>query len=508
MLLHHHFVQIAKKYGKKLAFIDCTTDKKVTYSKALIASLILAEKFRKYEEGFLGIMLPTSAGAALSILGTLMSGKTPVIINYSTGASDNVLYAQRKCNVKTVITSKALLEKIKCPSVDGMVFIEDIMESVSIADKLKAAIKASLPAALLCIRYIHAGDEDDNLVILFTSGSEKDPKAVQLTHRNIASDIESISKVVDLNDKDRMLANLPFFHVFGLTVNLWVPFYFGMTIISYANPVDYKMICNIVRDHKPTIMVGTPSFLWGYLRKSEPGDFRSLRLVLCGADKCPEILQEEFRKKHSITLYEGYGTTETSPVISVNTPDNSRPGTVGKILPGVQVRIENYETGADCRVGEVGRILVKGHIVMKGYFDDLEETSMRIRHGWYDTGDMGFFDEDRYLWHSGRLKRFVKIGGEMVSLVRVENILERFLPEDVSCCVVEIPDAIKGAKIVAAVTRQLDEKKTLKNMSKHLPNIALPGQFVVIEELPKMGSGKIDFRGTTEMVRDIINKSY
>ena len=507
MLLHHHFVHIAKKYGKKLAFIDCTTDKRVTYSKALIASLILAGKFGKYEEGFLGIMLPTSAGAALSILGALMSGKTPVIINYSTGASDNVRYAQRKCSVKTVITSKTLLEKIKCPSVDGMVFIEDIMERVSIADKLKATMKASLPAAL-CIRGIHAGDEDDNLVILFTSGSEKDPKAVQLTHRNIASDIGSISNIVDLNDKDRMLANLPFFHVFGLTVNLWVPFYFGMTSILYANPIDYKMICNIVRDHKPTIMVATPSFLWGYLRKAESGDFRSLRLVLCGADKCPEILQEEFHKKHGITLYEGYGTTETSPVISVNTPDNNRPGSVGKILPGVLVRIENYETGVDCRVGEVGRIMVKGDIVMKGYFDDLEETSMRIRHGWYDTGDMGFFDEDRYLWHSGRLKRFVKIGGEMVSLVRVENILERFLPEDVSCCVVEIPDAIKGAKIVAAVTRKLDETNTLKKMSKHLPNIALPGQFVVIEELPKMGSGKIDFRETTEIVRDIINKSF
>src|SRR5208283_1179090 len=143
MLLHHHFVQIAKKYGNKLAFIDCTTDKRITYSKALIASLILAEKFRKYEEGFLGIMLPTSAGAALSILGALMSGRTPVMINYSTGASNNVRYAQRKCNVKTVITSKGLLEKINCPAVDGMVFIEDIMESVSIADKLKATMKAS-----------------------------------------------------------------------------------------------------------------------------------------------------------------------------------------------------------------------------------------------------------------------------------------------------------------------------------------------------------------------------
>jgi len=247
-------------------------------------------------------------------------------------------------------------------------------------------------------------------------------------------------------------------------------------------------------------MVGTPSFLWGYLRKSEPGDFKSLRLVVCGADKCPDALRQEFLERHGITLYEGYGTTETSPVISVNMPGNDRPGSVGKVLPDVEVRIENYETGKDCKPGETGRIMVKGALVMKGYFDDLEETSMRIRHGWYDTGDIGFSDEDGFLWHSGRLKRFVKIGGEMISLVKVENELERLLPEGASCCVVEVPDALKGAKIIAAVTRPLDEKMVLKQMAEQLPNLALPKEFVIIEELPRMGSGKIDFRTVTEMV--------
>ena len=507
MLLHQHFVRIAKRYGSKLAFIDRTSDRKVTYSKALIASLILTEKFKKYEEGFIGIMIPTSAGCALSVLGTLMCGKTPVMINYSTGAANNAKYAQRKCNFNTIITSKALIEKINCPVVDGMVFIEDIMEGVSWREKIKAALISKLPA-LLILKMIHKGNNDDNLVILFTSGSEKDPKAVQLTHRNIVSNIENFSTVYEMSDRDIVLANLPYFHVFGLTVNLWTPLFHGMTIVSYANPLDYKMICSIVREEKPSIMVGTPSFLWGYLRKSEPGDFESIRVVVSGADKCPDALRTEFREKHGMTLYEGYGATETSPVVSVNTPEYNKPGSIGKVLPNVQVRIENFETGEDCRPGEIGRIMVKGDLVMKGYLDDFEETSMRIRYGWYDTGDMGFLDEDGFLWHSGRLKRFVKIGGEMISLVKVEDVLEKFLPENVACSVVEVPDALKGVKIVAVVTQKIDEKKILKLMSEHLPNIALPKQFIVIEELPKMGSGKIDFRSVADIVTEILHKEH
>jgi acyl-[acyl-carrier-protein]-phospholipid O-acyltransferase/long-chain-fatty-acid--[acyl-carrier-protein] ligase len=217
-------------------------------------------------------------------------------------------------------------------------------------------------------------------------------------------------------------------------------------------------------------------------------------------------LRHEFIHKHSINLLEGYGCTETSPAISVNTPSANRPGSVGLPLPNVKVRVENYETGEECAAGEIGKILVKGDSIMKGYFDDFEATTLSIRHGWYDTGDMGYHDSDGYLWHVGRLKRFVKIGGEMVSLIRVENVLENLLPEDIACCVVEVPDSVRGAKIVVAVTRQVDEKAILKKMAKELPNIALPKNFVVFEELPKMGSGKIDFRRITDMVRDSLQR--
>lgn len=503
MLLHHRFIEVAKKYGDKLFINDRTTDRKVSYRRGLIASLILARKFKRYEPGFIGVMIPNSAGAVLTILGALFSGRVPVMINYSTGAEQNCIYARKKCDFKTIITSKAMLEKINCPPLPGMVFIEDLMSDITWYEKIRAAVKSRLPVEVLKSR-VAGGDENDDLFVLFTSGSEKDPKAVELTHRNIRSNLEALHQVYSFSPRDIFLCQLPYFHIFGQTGNLWAPLYFGVPLVTYSNPLDFRTVCDVVREERCTIMLGTPSFLSGYLNKSEEGDFESIRLMLVGADKCPDALRNGFREKHRKALLEAYGTTETSPGITVNTSEFNRPGSVGKALPGVQVRVENYQTGDECALREIGKILVKGDNVMKGYFDDFEQNSLSIRHGWYDTGDMGWMDEDGYLWHVGRLKRFLKIGGEMVSLVTVEDVLEKFLPEGVSCCVVEVPDQRKGAKIVAAVTKKLNEKETVRRMSEHLPNIALPRQFVVIEELPKMGSGKIDFRKVTDIVRDMV----
>lgn len=502
MLLHQQFVRSAKKNPGKFAVIDKSTGKNVTYSRALTGALILSAKFEKYDKGFIGIMIPTSAGCALAVVAALFSGRIPVMINYSTGAEVNAKLAQRKCRFKTIIASKSLLEKVNCPVVEGMVMIEDIMDNITTGDKLKAALKSKLPVSLL-LNIINKGDEDDTAAILFTSGSEKEPKAVQLSHHNIISNIDNFGNYLNISGSDILLANLVFFHVFGLTVNLWVPFYYGMTMVSYANPLDFMTISKIAHDEKPTIMVGTPSFFWGYLKKSEPGDFKSLRLIVSGADKCPDSLRDGFFKKHGAVLLEGYGTTETSPVISVNSPDFNRPGSTGKVIPNLSVRIENIETGKECEIMQVGKILVKGDSVMKGYFDDPELTAEVLVDGWYDTGDMGYFDKDGFLWHSGRFKRFAKVGGEMVSLVNVENVLEKLLPEGVSCCVVVAPDDKKGSGIVATVTTEVNKTEILRKMMKELPLIALPRQFIVINEFPMMSTGKVDFRRVTEMVHEI-----
>ncbi|MFA7419610.1 MAG: AMP-binding protein [Melioribacteraceae bacterium] len=506
MLLHQQFVRIAKQYENKVAIVDRTLNRRVTYKKALIGSLIIAKKFQQYSPGFIGIMMPNSAGTILAILGTLMSGRIPVMINYSTGAASNCEFAQKKCAFKTIITSRALCEKINCPHIDGMVYMEDIMKSISLFEKIGAALKAGNSTESL-LKKIHQGDENDTLLILFTSGSEKEPKGVQLTHKNITQNFEALIKAFTFTSDDVFLANLPYFHVFGQTANLWVPLASGMTIVTYANPLEFKKVNEIIREEKATLVAGTPTFFWGYLRNSKAGDYESVRILLSGADKCPDALRDGFIQKHNKVLLEAYGATETSPAITINTFEHNKPGSVGRPIEGVQVRVENYETGETCNTGEIGKILVKGDNVMKGYFDDFEQTSLSIRHGWYDTGDMGYVDSDGFLWHVGRLKRFLKIGGEMVSLIRVEDVLEKLLPADVECCVVEVPDAIRGAKIIATVTQKIDEKEILKKMAERLPSIAVPSKFVVLSEMPKTGSGKIDFRAITDKVRDITQKS-
>ncbi len=508
MTLHQEFIKVVKKKGDKLAIIDRATNRRVTYARSLVASLILANKIKKYEDDFIGIMIPTSAGAMLSIFGVLMAGKTPVMLNYSTGAAQNAKYAQNKCGFKTIITSKSFLDKIRCPYIDDMIFIEDVMKSITLFDKIKAVLKAKLPVSILQ-NLVHKGSNDDNVVIMFTSGSEKDPKVVQLTHRNIGSNVRDIQVVLEIRDEDVMLANLPLFHVFGHNTNFWLPLLSGLTVVTYANPLEYRTISNIVREEEVTLMVGTPSFFLGYLRQSEPGDYATIRIAVTGADKAPDSLRKSFMDKHNVELYEGYGTTETSPVISTNTPSANKPGSVGKPLPSVQVKIVDVTTGNVLAQGQEGKILVKGDLVMKGYLDDLAETSLRIQDGWYETGDMGVLDQDGYLWHRGRLKRFVKIGGEMVSLVKIESVLNELLPSDIECCVVEIPDAVKGAKIVVAVCKEVDQNRLMKALSEKLPPIALPKQFLVLGELPKMSSGKIDFRTITEKVMEqFLNKNF
>lgn len=500
MILHHEFIQQAKRLGNKIAIIDRSTDKRVSYSKALIASLILAKKFKQYHEGFIGIMIPTSAGAILATLGVVMAGKVPVMINYSTGAAENSEYAQNKCGFKTIITSKALVEKINCRIVPGMIFLEDIMEGIGTKEKLGAALKSKMPTRLL-IASLPSAHIDDTAVILFTSGSEKEPKGVQLTHKNFGSNITDLVKTFNLRAEDSIMGVLPLFHVFGHNANFWLPLVTGMTNVTYANPLDYKTIPVIIREEKPSFIAATPIFFSGYLRESKPGDFASIRIAVPGADKTPDWLRQGYREKHNIELLEAYGATETSPGVTVNTHQANRPGSIGRPLPSVQVRIADLATGRALPSGQEGKILVKGDLVMKGYFDDLEETSLHIRDGWYDTGDMGVIDEDGYLWHRGRLKRFVKIGGEMVSLVRTESVLEEFLPKGVACCVVEIPDSMKGARIIAVTTEKVQEKEMIRKMAQKLPAIAIPKSFIVIPEMPKMGSGKIDFRSVADMAR-------
>lgn len=502
-MLQHRFIDSALNNPDKIAFIDRTTGRDITFKQALLGSLILSRRFTKLERGRIGIMLPTSSGAALAVVGAMMGGLTPVMINYSTGAEKNCRYAQQQCDFKTIVTARALLEKTGCPEFPDMVFIEDIMAGLGKFEKVLGFLKSKAPVALLK-RLTGTHDLDKAAVILFTSGSEKDPKVVQLTQKNLLSNINSFCDMMDVYSMDRLLAVLPYFHVFGLTINLWTPLCLGMTSITYANPLEFKTVAKIIKETEPELLIGTPLFLEGYARQSSTGDFKSVILTVSGADKCPEALRTLYREKHQLEIFEGYGATETSPVISVNPRDGNRPGSIGIPIPDTQVKIESYETGEECKAGEIGKILVKGDGVMEGYLNDIEESSLRLKSGWYDTGDLGFLDEDGYLWHKGRLKRFVKIGGEMISLVMVEETLNEITPDDIECCAVELPDSKRGSRIVAATTKDIDQSDIQKKLANELPNLALPKAYVVVPEFPRMGSGKTDFRTLTEKVRALL----
>jgi acyl-[acyl-carrier-protein]-phospholipid O-acyltransferase/long-chain-fatty-acid--[acyl-carrier-protein] ligase len=504
-MLQHRFIDSALRNPDKIAFVDRSLGRNVSYSQALLASLILARRFKKLERGRIGVMLPTSSAGGLAVIAALMADRTPVMLNYSTGAEKNCLYAQEQCDFRVIVTAKALLEKTGCKQMPNMVFIEDILGALGTFEKTLAFVKSKLPVSLLK-RATGKSNPDSPAVILFTSGSEKEPKVVQLTQHNILSNIDSFSQMMDIYEMDNLLAVLPYFHVFGLTINLWTPLCLGMTSITYANPLEFKTIAKIIREDKPQLLVGTPLFLEGYVKQSEPGDFASIKLAVSGADRCPDHLRALYKEKHDIEIIEGYGTTETSPVISANPRGANKPGSIGTPIPGTKIRIENLDSGEDCPAGETGKILVKGDGVMQGYLNDLEESSLRLKSGWYDTGDLGYLDEDGYLWHKGRLKRFVKIGGEMVSLVMVEETMNDLTPIEIECCAVELPDAKRGSKIVGVTNTEIDKQDLNKRLSKTLPNLALPKKYVHVPEFPRMGSGKTDFRTLTEIVREMDEK--
>lgn len=505
-MLQHRFIDSVRKNPDKIAFIDRSVGRNISYSQALLAALILSRRFKKLERGRIGIMLPTSSAGGLAVIGALMAGRTPVMINYSTGAEKNCLYAQEQCDFRVIVTAKALLEKAGCKELPNMIFIEEILGALGSFEKGLAFLKSKLPVAMLK-RKVGKSNLDAAAVILFTSGSEKEPKVVQLTQRNILSNIDSFSEMMDIYEMDNLLAVLPYFHVFGLTINLWTPLCLGMTSITYANPLEFKTVAKIIRENKPELLVGTPLFLEGYVKQSKPGDFSSIKLAVSGADRCPEHLRKLYREKHEIEIIEGYGTTETSPVISANPRGANKPGSIGTPIPGTEIKIQNLDTGEDCATEETGKILVKGDGVMLGYLNDVEESSLRLKSGWYDTGDLGYLDEDGYLWHKGRLKRFVKIGGEMVSLVMVEETMNEITPIEVECCAVELPDAKRGSKIVAVTNIEVNQQDLSKRLSKALPNLALPKKYMHVPEFPRMGSGKTDFRSLTEIVREMDEKA-
>jgi len=501
--IHSKFLEVSRKAWNKTMSIDAHTGTELTFGRGAIAARLLANLLKsKTDSRHVSILLPPCGGCLIAVFGTLFAGKVPVMINYSTGVSYNLDIAKRKCKTNLIITSRKFIDKLGIEASEGMLLMEDAVAEFTALDKIGAMLSTRfLPYSMLSDSANLGEKSSETSVILFTSGSEKEPKAVQLTHKNILSTIAAIHKTLELSKNEILLGSLPMFHSFGFMASLLFATN-AFQSIFYPNPLDYKIIGSVAKEKGVTIMLGTPTFYEGYISKCPEDNFKSVKIAISGGDKLLEKTRLRFQDKFGVSILQGYGITECSAVASFNTPKDNRANSVGKPLHGTEVKIISPETGKEMPENQDGLILLKGDNITIGYLGDDEKTKDVIKDSWYHTGDIGRVDADGFLWFSGRVKRFVKIGGEMISLAVVEEAITKCIPENCECAVIGVSDEKRGARLHAFVTADKETISTLREeVRKLLPAIAVPKNFYEIDEIPKLGSGKPNFRELEKLVQ-------
>jgi len=512
--LDRAFVRTARRFPFRFMMADGKTPK-VRFFSALTKTIFIARRLSREvgDQPMTGLLLPPSVGGALTNYALTMLGRVPVNLNY-TASSEVIASCAKQCDVDVVITSKVFVERFPKLEIPGRtVFLEDVLESPGIFEKFFAFLFAVLMPQELLRKVIGAKPArrsiDDLATVIFSSGSTGDPKGVMLTHYNVGSNIDQVSQVFMLDSGDKILGILPFFHSFGFMAALWMPAANGIGVVYHPNPLDSKVIGELVSQYRVTFLIATPTFLQAYMRRCSPESFGSLQYVLVGAEKLPDRIALGFEDIFGIRPLEGYGCTECSPVVTVNTRDfrapgfrqvGARRGKIGHPLPGVTVKVVDIDTGLPVAPGTPGMLLVKGPNVMKGYLGRPEKTAEVLHDGWYTTGDVALLEEDGFLTITDRLSRFSKIGGEMVPHVRIEDKLQELagVTEQVFA-VTSLPDDKKGERIVVIST--LSDEKLAPVVEKFaqcdLPALWKPraNQFFHVDALPILGTGKIDLRG-------------
>ncbi|PYX49592.1 MAG: hypothetical protein DMG79_08185 [Acidobacteria bacterium] len=517
--LHRSFVHTARRHPFRFAMADGRTPK-VTFGKALTSTVFLARRLRSVwvEQDMVGILLPPSVPGALINLAALLMGKVPVNLNYT--ASNEVLAScAKQCELKTVITSKAFLERVHLQVPAQAILLEDLADKPGFAERLTAAlISWFLPVGLIekSLGVSRKTGLDDMATIIFSSGSTGDPKGVMLTHYNIASNVEQLNQVFMLGKGDKILGILPFFHSFGFTGTLCLPTTIGMGVVYHPSPLEARAIGALVSQYSVTFLLATPTFLQAYIRRCEPEDFGSLQYVMAGAEKLPERTSVAFEDRFGLRPLEGYGCTECSPAVTVNTRDfraaqfrqvGSKRASIGHPLPGISVRIVNPETMETAPPAETGLLLVRGPNVMQGYLNRPEKTAEVLQDGWYNTGDIAAVDEDGFIRITDRMSRFSKIGGEMVPHIKVEDKLHELGGStEQTFAVTAVPDEKKGERLIVLHTLpegKLEECLALLAKS-DLPALwkPRPDQFVHVDSLPYLGTGKLDLRRLKELATE------
>jgi acyl-[acyl-carrier-protein]-phospholipid O-acyltransferase / long-chain-fatty-acid--[acyl-carrier-protein] ligase len=510
------FVHSARHHPLRFAMADARTPK-LSVGAALSQSIFLARRFRSHWQGqkMIGVFLPPSVGGALVNLAVLLAGKVPVNLNYTLSA-EALASCARQCELQTIITSKLFVLRMKADLPGRKVMLEEVAARPSLVEKLMALALAWLAPVGLLERA--AGCErrpelDDLATVVFSSGSTGEPKGVMLSHYNLMSNIAQLGQTFNFCGRDRFLGVLPFFHSFGLTATLLAPAVYGLGVVFHPNPLEGKAVGELVRRYGVTYLMATPAFLQIYLRSCESADFGSLSFVMAGAEKLPDWLAAAFEEKFGIRPVEGYGCTECSPAVAINTRDyraagfrqiGARRGKIGHALPGMSVRIVEPTSCAPLPAGQPGLLLLRGPNVMQGYLGRPDKTSEVLRDGWYETGDIAALDSDGFLQITDRLSRFSKIGGEMVPHVKIEEKLHELAGvRELTFAVTGVPDEKKGERLV--VLHRLDEL-ALGDLLKKLPRLDLPNlwipkanQFFAVPELPHLGTGKLDLRRVREL---------
>jgi acyl-[acyl-carrier-protein]-phospholipid O-acyltransferase / long-chain-fatty-acid--[acyl-carrier-protein] ligase len=513
--LHRSLVRTAHRHPFRFAMGDKRRPR-MNRGSALLSAIFLARRLRGTWAGqeMVGILLPPSVPGALVNFAATLSGKIPVNLNYT--VSDEALAScAAQCSLETVITTKPLLERIPLKVPGKTILLEEAAAAPTFGERAVALLLWFLPGGWL-ERALSGGKArklDDLATIIFSSGSTGEPKGVMLTHYNIASNIEQMAQTFMFDRKDSLLGVLPFFHSFGFTVTLWLPAALGVGVVYHPSPLDLTAISELVRDYRLTFLMATPTFLQAYMRRCSPEDFGSLEFVLVGAEKLPERLALAFEDRFGIKPLEGYGATECSPTVAVNTRDFRAPGfrqvggkrgRIGHPLPGISVRIVDPETREPLPVGTPGLLIVRGPNVMLGYLGKPEKTAEVLQDGWYVTGDIATEDEDGFLTITDRLSRFSKIGGEMVPHIKIEEQLHHVASAtEQKFVVTAVPDGKKGERLVVLHLLKEDELKAVleKLPEAGLPNLwtPRPNQFFVVEEFPHLGTGKLDLRRVREL---------
>ena len=512
-----------KELKNNMIFTD-STGLELSGHKFLTASIVFKNLLKKQiENQNVGILLPSSTAGAFINYSVLLMGKTAVNLNY-TSQIETLKYCISKAQIKSIITSRKFIEKLELRGIDlkeafedvELIYLEDLRQNISKAKSLSVFLSVKiLPSFLSKLIYLTKTKKDDTVLILFSSGSEGTPKGIELSGDNILGNAQQIANIINVNDEDIILGSLPLFHAFGIVVTTYLPLIEGIRCVAHPDPTDGLAIAKLISSYKVTIMCGTSTFFRLYTKNQKIHSlmFESLRLVVSGAEKLREDVRIEFKKRFAKDILEGFGTTETSPVATCNLPDVLSPdfsiqkgckaGTVGMAIPGTTIKVVDPVTFKELKVNEEGMILISGIQVMKSYLDDEDRTKKALKvinaKTYYITGDKGKLDEDGFLTIVDRYSRFAKIGGEMISLGAIEELISKFIESTdnlIDFLVTSLEDEKKGEKIILLISNANKEfiqelkEKILKNFDNKL---MIPSEIKIVEEIPKLGSGKKDF---------------